>query len=257
MQKEKGYWNNIDNVRKEALLYKTKTEFKTLASKAWVKAKEFGIYEEVTAHMKRPPSTKIKYSIKELKTEALKYKTRKTFRASNVDMYRSAERRGYLNEICGHMQRLRKINGHWTYAKLHSEALKYVTRKEFELGSCGAYHTAYKRDLLDNVCSHMERGLYGFDKDKKAILYYLSINDGEAYKVGITNRTVEARFCVDDLFKIEVLQITCFDKGIDAWNAEKEILQKYKRYQYTGKPLLLNGNTELFIKDVLKGAEND
>ena len=45
----------------------------------------------------------------------------------------------------------------------------------------------------------------GFDRNKPGTLYYLSINDGEAYKIGITNRTVQQRYTNLDLESITIL----------------------------------------------------
>ena len=36
------------------------------------------------------------------------------------------------------------------------EALKYNTRKDFQINSKGAYLSAYRRDILENICSHMK-----------------------------------------------------------------------------------------------------
>lgn len=92
----------------------------------------------------------------------------------------------------------------------------------------------------------------GFNKNAPAILYYLSINNGEAYKIGITNRTVKARFKKEDYSKIQVISEEKFDLGKDALEKEQNILQKYKEYKYTGNDLLKSGNTELFNIDILK-----
>ncbi len=94
-------------------------------------------------------------------------------------------------------------------------------------------------------------GSGGFDKSKKAILYYLSINDGEAYKIGITNNSVKNRFYAHDLKKIKVLKEWCYLFGKDAALEEALILKKYSEYKYTGPYLLSSGNTELFNTDVL------
>ena len=92
----------------------------------------------------------------------------------------------------------------------------------------------------------------GFDSSLPAFLYYLSINNGEAYKIGITNRTVEARFTITDLSSIEVVETVYFEQGIDAYQLEQIILKKYEKYKYIGKPLLSSGNTELFNIDIRK-----
>ena len=91
----------------------------------------------------------------------------------------------------------------------------------------------------------------GFDKTKPGILYYLSINNGEAYKIGITNNSVEKRFSKAELAKIKIIKIWEFAIGFDAFKAEQYYLKEYKYAKYTGDPLLVSGNTELFNQDVL------
>lgn len=90
----------------------------------------------------------------------------------------------------------------------------------------------------------------GFKQNKPGILYYLSIDNGTAYKIGITNNSVERRFATSDLDKIKVLKIWEYPIGEDAYNTEQRILKEYKQYKYTGSPLLTSGNTELFSIDV-------
>jgi len=105
---------------------------------------------------------------------------------------------------------------------------------------------------------------YGFDPIKKGTLYYLSVNDGEAYKIGITNYTVEKRYSATDMETIKVLKTWDFAVGADAYRFEQLILKKFSMYKYTGLPLLGSGNTELFhtdigivnISDVLKDGTN-
>ncbi len=95
------------------------------------------------------------------------------------------------------------------------------------------------------------KGVRGFDKTKPGSLYYLSINNGEAYKIGITNYTVTERYGKEDLAKIKVLKIWEFAVGKDAYVAEQYYLKEYKYARYTGPALLRSGNTELFNQDVL------
>lgn len=94
---------------------------------------------------------------------------------------------------------------------------------------------------------------YGFDKSKPAILYYLKVtSDGvTAYKIGITNRTIQERFNTVDLVKIRVLKTWNFLLGEDAYTIEQEILELHKESRGIGLMLLSSGNTELFNKDVL------
>jgi len=94
----------------------------------------------------------------------------------------------------------------------------------------------------------------GFSPLAPASLYYLRIvHDGELfYKIGITNRSVEKRFPYAK-FNYEILMEKKFLFGYLAKEEEQRILKKFKKHRYSGKPLLkAGGNTELFIKDVLK-----
>jgi hypothetical protein len=91
----------------------------------------------------------------------------------------------------------------------------------------------------------------GFNSSKPAILYYLKINNGTAYKIGITNRSINERFSITDLQKIEVIFTTFFLKGYDALNFERKILSDNKHNKYKDSFLLENGNTELFNIDIL------
>lgn len=91
----------------------------------------------------------------------------------------------------------------------------------------------------------------GFKHNKPGLLYYLSINDGEAYKIGITNKNVDTRFSVEELKSIKVIKTWKFLSGRDAYDKEQSILREHAAYKYTGSPLLRIGNTELFISDVL------
>ena len=91
----------------------------------------------------------------------------------------------------------------------------------------------------------------GFNPDKPAILYYLRVCGGVAYKIGITNRTVAKRFEPSDLEKIEVLRIVKYENGYDARREETTILREFKYAKYKGLSLLSSGNSELFDRDIL------
>lgn len=89
----------------------------------------------------------------------------------------------------------------------------------------------------------------GFKKNQPALLYYLRV--GGAYKIGITNRSVLARFSSDDLKIIKILKVWEFENGRDALAKEQWILKTFKNAKYSGAPLLSSGNSELFNYDIL------
>jgi hypothetical protein len=70
---------------------------------------------------------------------------------------------------------------------------------------------------------HPSRGNNGFDINKPAILYYLKVKNGSAYKIGITGRSVKERFG-SDMKYIKILKIWKFDLGKHAYLKEQEIL---------------------------------
>ena len=95
---------------------------------------------------------------------------------------------------------------------------------------------------------------YGFNMAKSAILYYLKVtaeSGQELYKIGVTNRTVQERFNLTDLLKIEIIKQKLYEIGSDAYNWEQKLLKMYKQYQYKGPDILYSGNTELFTEDVI------
>jgi hypothetical protein len=101
----------------------------------------------------------------------------------------------------------------------------------------------------------------GLDYQGSGILYYLKVTleNQVLYKIGITSKSIGARFNVVDLCKIEVLRTQDFETMRDAFNKEQSLLKQHKNYQYTGPNILTSGgNTELFTTDVLnldKGNE--
>ena len=99
----------------------------------------------------------------------------------------------------------------------------------------------------------------GFDPSKPAICYYLRVSSpvyGELYKIGITNNSVEKRFSNDDLWKITILKTYAFKTGSDARDMEYKIKKQYAGDRYTGEPVLVSGNTELFTRDILELDHN-
>lgn len=141
--------------------------------------------------------------------------------------------------------------------KVHGEAYLYdnvqYTGSEKHVSITCPVHgdfeqTPYKH-LSGQGCPACNYG--GFASNKAGILYYLSINNGQAYKIGITNRTVNLRFTLRELEAITILKTWYYPNGKECHMREQEILKQFKQFKYYGPPLLDSGNTELFSKDVL------
>lgn len=87
---------------------------------------------------------------------AINYSTRSEFAAKGKKYYEYATKHGWLNEICSHMVESEHDKNYWTKENCNSEALKYKSRKDFELGSPSAYNQSKLKGWLDEICSHME-----------------------------------------------------------------------------------------------------
>jgi len=85
------------------------------------------------------------------------------------------------------------------------------------------------------------------------IFCLLNYPNGEVgYKIGITNKTVAHRYRSNKLGRITILKEWSYAEGKNARNAETRILQDFKVYKWTGTPLLTDGNSEIFDRDVLE-----
>ena len=229
-----------------ASTFKTRTEFSKKSSGAYKRATQLGILDEVCDHMK--PLWEKKWNMRTVKTEALKYTTRTDFMRNSGGAYNASIRFGIRDNVCTHMG-IKIIR--WTDAMMRDLALQYTTRSSFKNENQSAYAIAINRGILNEICSHMEVALSGFDVSKPAILYYLSIDNGTAYKIGITNRTVEERYRKCDLHRMQILNIKDYYDGQQAKKAERDILDRFKYAKYKGDKLLLDGHSEMFDRDVL------
>lgn len=88
-------------------------------------------------------------------------------------------------------------------------------------------------------------------ENKTACLYYIKIND--LYKIGLTKTSVQKRYKAEIAagFNIEILSEVCYTNGVEAFEEEKRILQKYAMYRYRGDKMLISGgDSELFTIDI-------
>lgn len=122
--------------------------------------------------------------------------------------------------------------------------------------------TQLAKDHLDGSgCKYCawsnKEGNGGFKFDKPGMLYYFKVSDGIniAWKIGITNLSIEKRYSSKERYKFSNIVTFKFLNGKDAYDIEQKILKENKKHLYTGVSLLESGNTELFNKDVLYGRD--
>lgn len=141
-------------------------------------------------------------------------------------------------------------NNKYDYSKV-----KYINTRVPVIIVCpihGEFNQIVDAHLRGHGCPSCSKS--GFDVKKSAIVYYLKVTTDSGtvlYKIGITNKSVNERFNLTDLNKIEIVKQEEFAIGQDALDKETEIKQKYKEFRYTGHSILQNGNTELFTENIL------
>jgi len=134
---------------------------------------------------------------------------------------------------------------------------KFISDKEkveIECSSHGTFLRYPHQHLSGKGCPYCIKG--GFDNSKPGTCYYIKfeLDDLILYKIGITNFSAKERLSgmgIPEGIKTTIIQELKYDKGIDARNLEREILQKFKEFKYEGIPIMNNGNSELFMMNVL------
>lgn len=90
---------------KEALKYKTKTDFNKGNSSAYVTARKEKWINDICKHMTRPLVHNFKYTYDVCEEEALKYDNVSDFNKLSTSIYVTSCRNKWLKEICKHMKK--------------------------------------------------------------------------------------------------------------------------------------------------------
>jgi hypothetical protein len=153
-QKPNGFWDfkNCFEIAKE---YRTRREFQYGAGGAYRSAMKNKWLDEICSHMEEIIKPNNYWTKERCKQEARKYNTKPEFRKKASSCGEMARRNGWFDEICTHMEEIKKPNNYWTKEKCKEEAKKYNTRTGFRLNVGGAYARAYKNGWLDEICKHM------------------------------------------------------------------------------------------------------
>jgi hypothetical protein len=124
---------------------------------------------------------------------------------------------------------------------------KISDKVEIICATHGIFWQVASSHLLGCGCPSCVTG--GFSPAKPGILYYIAVAGGTAYKIGITNRSVEQRF--GNNADVRVVREWYYENGEDCYKEEQRILKEFSEHKYTGDKLLDSGHTEMFYKDVL------
>lgn len=103
--KKRGYWNK-EKCASVAKKCKSRNEFATKYASAYMACFKNGWLNEVCSHMKRKIKKPNGYWTKErCFDEALKYKTRSSFKKQSGSAYARSCENGWIDEICSHMNK--------------------------------------------------------------------------------------------------------------------------------------------------------
>lgn len=249
------YWTK-DMLQTEALKYTTRSQFQKSNYAAYQAALSRKILDDICEHME---PQHIYWTDDEIRECAMKYNTRSEFKNNHASAYSTACNRGIISDICKSMV---DILTYWTDDMLRECAAKYITLSEFRKNEGSAYATACRRGIINEITNHVIRGNTGFNKEKSGILYYIkfeSVLDIPIYKIGITNASTKCRINsmrVCDGYATKILKEFYFENGKECYDVEQLYHKEYKEYRYYGDNVMKNGNTELYVKDVL-GLDND
>lgn len=136
----------------------------------------------------------------------------------------------------------------------------YTSNREKIILTCrkhGDFKITPSNALSGSGCSRCAQ--YGFNPGKKAVLYYYRVSTTEGktlYKIGVTNRSPDDRFTKKDLSKMSIVAEFKFDTGQDAYEKEQDLINSFSMYKYDGKEILKDGNSELFMCDILRLDSN-
>lgn len=102
LKKKSGFWIK-DTCAIEALKYKTRVDFQNYSGGCYSTALKNGWIEDICFHMKLTHHKNGYWSKQRCYEEALKYNKKIDFINFSNKAYRAAAKRGYIDEICGHM----------------------------------------------------------------------------------------------------------------------------------------------------------
>ena len=151
----KNYWT-LELCKADALNYPRLTDWHQQSRKAYDAARLNGWFEECTTHMPAKIATKT-WTHELIQASAASFNSPKEWNKGSPSAYSAAQRLGKLNEYTAHMDRKVKPAGYWNdLERCKTEALKYVNRSKWIMGSSVSYRTAKENGWMDECTAHMK-----------------------------------------------------------------------------------------------------
>ena len=122
------------------------------------------------------------FTFEECKDIGQKYSKRSEWKRNDYPTYYIASKRGWIDDILKQSERFGNAKqSYWTEERIAETALKYKSRRDFQMGEPSAFTRAWKMGLLNKVCGHMERLIvptgYTVEIIKQTIEKYDTISD--------------------------------------------------------------------------------
>lgn len=261
LKETKNHWTK-ENCAKEASKYNRRVDFQKNSPGAYTMAHRNDWLDEICNHMKQIHKEK-NWTKEKCSKEALKYDSRNKFQKNSAGAYLKAQRKGWLNDICGHMTELKKPNGYWTKEKCKEEALKYQTKTEFRKNSPSAYKSAVILKIIDEICSHMQifgniikRCVYAYEFSDNSVYIGLTYNIINRHSRHIINLNSNVYKKTKENITHKLKQLTDYVDINKAKELEKFYVDEYKKNNWNVLNIIktggLGGNTLKWTKDKCK-----
>lgn len=144
---------------KEALKYKTRSEFEKGCVAAYQAAHKSGKFDELCPHLPKPTiKDYICNSIEDAFSLAAECSNRTELKEQYNKAYEILRTKGLLDDACSHMKKYKKPIEKWTKEERAKAAASCKTRKEFHDKFQWAHYLASQNEgELDAICSHMPK----------------------------------------------------------------------------------------------------
>lgn len=144
---------------KEALKYKTRSEFQKGCVSAYNAAHKSGRFDKLCPHLPKPAKKDyVCKSIEDAISLARKCNNRTELKEQYGKAYEMLRTQRLLDKACSHMKKYKRPIEKWTKEERAKAATSCKTRKEFHNKYPWAHYLASQNDgELDEICSHMPK----------------------------------------------------------------------------------------------------
>jgi hypothetical protein len=113
--------------------------------------------------------SRAKWTKEDILIEARRFASKKEWEKTSGSSYNAARNGGYMQEASSHMKRPTIHNKKWTKDKVAEEALKYLSKVQWQKESSGSFLAAYRNSWIQEVSSHMKSFRGCCDSEKQIL----------------------------------------------------------------------------------------